>query len=96
VRTLKAGLAVLVLAGAGLLASGSPAMAVTAACTKVKTGDQGSATCRGSGGSWRLFLDCTGPDYRSPAYPLSSTPRTVSGTCAPSTLISVNVETIGA
>lgn len=95
-HTLKAGLAVLVLAGAGLVATGGPAMAVKGTCTKTKIADRGSATCTGSGGSWRLFLDCTGPDYRSPSFPLSSTPRTISGTCAPFTLLSVNTEFISA
>ena len=82
------------MAGAGLAVTGTPAMAVTAACTKAKSGQTGSATCRGAGGSWRLFLNCaTGTDYRSGWYVLTNTPRTVTGSCAPSPLTSVNVET---
>jgi hypothetical protein len=93
-RKFQAGLVVAAMAGAGLVVTGTPAMAVTAACTKAKSGQTGSATCRGSGGSWRLFLDCaTGADYRSGWYVLTSTPRTLSGSCAPSPVGSVNVET---
>ncbi|WP_206797560.1 hypothetical protein [Amycolatopsis sp. MtRt-6] len=64
------------------MVSTAPAWAVTASCGKWKIAEQGGATCTGSGGQWRLWLDCpAGFDYRSNWMTLSSTPTSVQGTC---------------
>jgi hypothetical protein len=82
------------LALAGVVFSAGPAAAVTANCSKWKISEQGGATCTGSGGQWRLWLDCPwGSDYRSNWMTLSSTPTSVSGTCDPFQPRSVNIET---
>jgi hypothetical protein len=82
------------LALAGIVFSASPAAAVTANCSKWKIAGQGGATCTGSGGQWRLWLDCpSGFDYRSNWMTLSSTPTSASGSCHPYQPLSVNIET---
>ncbi len=79
---------------AGVVFSAAPAAAVTANCSKWKIAEQGGATCTGSGGQWRLWLDCPwGFDYRSNWITLSSTPTSVSGSCDPFAPRSVNIET---
>jgi len=82
------------LIGSALVVSTAPAWAVTADCSTWKNAEQGGATCTGSGGKWRLWLDCPhGFDYRSNWMTLSSTPTSVTGSCDPYSPRSVNIET---
>ena len=82
------------LVGSALAVSTAPAWAVTADCSKWKIAEQGGATCTGSGGQWRLSLDCpAGWDYHSNWMNLTSTPTSVQGSCDPFSPRSVNVET---
>jgi len=93
-RRLLSGLFVSVLVSSGLVFSVTSASAVTANCSKWKIAEQGGATCTGSGGQWRLHLDCPwSSDYRSNWITLSSTPTSVRGTCDPWQPRSVNIET---
>lgn len=93
-RRLLGGFFVSVLVSSGLMFAVTPAWAVTANCEKWKISEQGGATCTGSGGQWRLHLDCPrGFDYRSNWMTLSSTPTSVQGTCDPWQPRSVDIET---
>nr|MDT0656516.1 hypothetical protein [Micromonospora sp. DSM 115978] len=93
-RRLVSSMLGLAMVGAGVVAFASPASAVVSNCTTWKLLEQGGARCTGSGGSFRIQLDCPwSSDYYSDWYVLSSTPRSVSGTCDPWTVRNVYVHT---
>jgi len=77
-----------------MLTFATPSHAVTANCSTGKLRERGWADCTGSGGYFRIRLDCPwSSDFVSSWYRLRSYNTHVEGTCEPFDVRDVYVET---
>ncbi len=83
-----------IVTAAGALVLAAPSEAVTANCTTGKIQEIGWANCTGSGGYFRVHLDCPWSlDFYGGWARLQSTTTYAQGTCEPWTVRTVYVET---